>query len=288
MALPLTDRDKFLLLAALGLPESADRVIALLNLAGTGNMTGPGVATDNAIVRFDGTTGALVQNSLTTVSDAGALLAPNGTGGAPSYSFSGDSDTGVTLASANTLALVSGGATGLTVESAGTVVSRAQLIVPVASAAAPSVTFLGDLDTGLYSSNTNQIGLAAGGALRASIQTAGIVAETGSSIFLQDGSLANPGLTFLNDQNTGIYRVSADKVAVSTGGVGALVVGPTAVQIGAGTDTTSIHSVHGALQASAAGVLTLTNGPGASTGNPAVYLTLNINGTNYVIPAWAF
>lgn len=31
MALPLTDRDKFLILAALGLPESANRVIALLD-----------------------------------------------------------------------------------------------------------------------------------------------------------------------------------------------------------------------------------------------------------------
>jgi len=37
---------------------------------------GPGSATDNAIVRFDGTTGTLAQNSLVTVSDTGAIVAP--------------------------------------------------------------------------------------------------------------------------------------------------------------------------------------------------------------------
>jgi len=37
-----------------------------------------------------------------------------------------------------------------------------------------------------------------------------------------------------------------------------------------------------------AGVLTLTNGPGASTGNPAIYIKINVNGTNYAIPAFAY
>jgi len=39
-------------------------------------VTGPASATDNAIVRFDGTTGKLVQNSGATVSDAGVITAP--------------------------------------------------------------------------------------------------------------------------------------------------------------------------------------------------------------------
>jgi hypothetical protein len=38
-------------------------------------VTGPGVSTDNAIVRFDGTSGVLIQNSTATISDAGILTA---------------------------------------------------------------------------------------------------------------------------------------------------------------------------------------------------------------------
>lgn len=55
-----------------------------------------------------------------------------------------------------------------------------------------------------------------------------------------------------------------------------------------GNGPTQTHRVNGLVQAPAAGVLTLVNAPGAATGDPTVYLTININGTDYVIPAWAF
>ena len=41
--------------------------------SGSGNVVGPASATDNAVVRFDGTTGELIQNSNATLSDAGTL-----------------------------------------------------------------------------------------------------------------------------------------------------------------------------------------------------------------------
>jgi len=44
---------------------------------GSGSFNGPGSAVDNAIVRFDGTTGALAQNSLVTISDTGVITAPS-------------------------------------------------------------------------------------------------------------------------------------------------------------------------------------------------------------------
>jgi hypothetical protein len=44
--------------------------------ASAGDMVGPASATDNALVRFDGTTGKLSQTSLVTVSDTGAITAP--------------------------------------------------------------------------------------------------------------------------------------------------------------------------------------------------------------------
>lgn len=44
---------------------------------GSGDVVGPGSATDNAIVRFDSTTGKLVQDSAITMSDTGALTFPD-------------------------------------------------------------------------------------------------------------------------------------------------------------------------------------------------------------------
>ena len=40
---------------------------------GTGDVDGPGASTDNAIVRFDGVTGKLLQNSTAILNDAGEL-----------------------------------------------------------------------------------------------------------------------------------------------------------------------------------------------------------------------
>jgi hypothetical protein len=44
---------------------------------GSGSFNGPSGASDNAIVRFEGTTGALAQNSLVTISDTGVITAPS-------------------------------------------------------------------------------------------------------------------------------------------------------------------------------------------------------------------
>ena len=43
--------------------------------AGTGDVVGPGSSTDNALARFDTTTGKLLQNSTATLTDAGTLSA---------------------------------------------------------------------------------------------------------------------------------------------------------------------------------------------------------------------
>jgi hypothetical protein len=43
----------------------------------TAGVVGPGSSTDNAVARFDGTTGQTIQNSLVIVSDAGLLTAPS-------------------------------------------------------------------------------------------------------------------------------------------------------------------------------------------------------------------
>lgn len=55
-------------------------------IAATGNVTGPGSSTDNAVARFDGTGGATLQNSLVIISDTGAIT------GVASIAVSGNVD----------------------------------------------------------------------------------------------------------------------------------------------------------------------------------------------------
>jgi hypothetical protein len=45
-----------------------------------GDVVGPAAATDNAIARFDGVTGKLIQNSPVTIDDVGSLNIPTGQG----------------------------------------------------------------------------------------------------------------------------------------------------------------------------------------------------------------
>ena len=71
--------------------------------SGAGDVTGPASSTDNAITRFDGTTGKVIQNSALTLSDAGALQNVNEinfditpasvVGGAGSLSWNSDDNT---------------------------------------------------------------------------------------------------------------------------------------------------------------------------------------------------
>jgi hypothetical protein len=46
---------------------------------GSGDVVGPSSATDNAVTRFDTTTGKLIQNSLVTIDDSGNVNIPSGT-----------------------------------------------------------------------------------------------------------------------------------------------------------------------------------------------------------------
>lgn len=64
-------------LSATGTPSSStylrgDNTWATIT-AGTGDVVGPASATDNAVARFDTTTGKLIQDSVVTISDAGAI-----------------------------------------------------------------------------------------------------------------------------------------------------------------------------------------------------------------------
>lgn len=62
-----------------GTPIAGDDVLRLNDVGvSAGDIIGPGASTDEAIARFNGVTGKLIQNSLVTISDTGSLSLPAG------------------------------------------------------------------------------------------------------------------------------------------------------------------------------------------------------------------
>lgn len=82
----------------------------------------------------------------------------------------------------------------------------------------PSHSFIADPDTGMYRSGANDLGFSAGGVNRFDISTTAVIFN---SVPMQglDGSVGAPAYSFVNDTNTGIYRVGADNVRISAGGI---------------------------------------------------------------------
>lgn len=84
------------------MPLSLNPITGQLDLtgaagSGTGDVVGPASSTDNAVARYDGVTGKLLQDSLVTIDDSGTVLVPDGTALLPSYGFGSEpgTDTGM-------------------------------------------------------------------------------------------------------------------------------------------------------------------------------------------------
>lgn len=76
---------------------------------GGGDVVGPASSTDNALVRFDGITGKIIQNGVSVETDAGEILAGNGSQSNPAYSFVNDPSSGIYSGGVDDNYFVSGG-----------------------------------------------------------------------------------------------------------------------------------------------------------------------------------
>jgi len=112
---------------------------------------------------------------------------PNGTDALPSMGFSGDPDTGIYWVAANEFGVTAGGSRKLSIKP-GEVQFHDHLVMYVTgkqirasdgsdSKTAPSYSWNGDTDTGMYSSNTNEITFSAGDNDRMRINTSVVQVE---------------------------------------------------------------------------------------------------------------
>lgn len=79
----------------------------------------------------------------------------------------------------------------------------------------PGLAVVGDGDTGLYSVGTNQLGVTAGGALRATFNTTDLSLTV--PILVPDGTAGAPSISNVGDTDTGFYFSAANAISASTG-----------------------------------------------------------------------
>jgi hypothetical protein len=116
--------------------------------------------------------------------------------------------------------------------------SATQNIAPIGSVSAPSYTFLGDLNTGIYHPSADQLAISSGGNINILVEdttgvyinnvlipyvdagyTLGTATKRWNRTLLAAGTAGAPSYTFGSDLDTGLYQVSVNTVDVSVGGV---------------------------------------------------------------------
>lgn len=102
---------------------------------------------------------------------------------------------------------------------------------------APSVGFIGDADTGMYSPGADRLALVCGGVARLMVSAAGTVTIPGAltasagvtgnvigTLMAPLGAEGAPSIRFSGDTDTGLYSPGADQLALVTAGVARLTV----------------------------------------------------------------
>src|SRR3990167_1758717 len=133
---------------------------------------------------------------------------PNGSVTAPTYSFSGDDNTGVYSPAGGNVSISSDGTQIVAINASG-------LVSIDGVASQPGFAFKDDVDNGLLRSTTDTIALVAGGSARCTIST-GTIANT-LVLLGPNGSQAAPTYSFSADTDTEINKGGANEVEITAG-----------------------------------------------------------------------
>lgn len=157
--------------------------------------------------------------------DSSQVQFTDGTSGAPVITHIGDLDTGLYFPALNQVGLTSGGTFTVILNASGNLVSTARWHGPDGTNSAPSISFSGDTNTGMYTAVANTVSFTTDGTERLSVgntDTSGGGATRGIRSTLSfrgpAGSATVPAFTFTGDDNTGYYSVGADQLGISVGG----------------------------------------------------------------------
>lgn len=172
------------------------------------------------------------------------VLGPNGSAAAPTYSFTSDPDLGIYRVGANQLGVSAGNALMATFAAAAfTLAPNVSMALsgtggiavdgtgvfsaPLGAVGAPSYSFNGDLNTGIYSPGADQVAMSVGGGqsqrwtgslVNITVSGAEVARWTAAQQSNVLGAVGAPSYSFTGDLDTGVYSPATNQVAVSLGG----------------------------------------------------------------------
>lgn len=153
----------------------------------------------------------------------GGILAMSvGAVGTPSYTFTGDLNTGIYWIGADSFGLATGGTLRLSISTTA-VTSTLPIAAPVGSQSAPGYSFSGDPDTGIYSNSADRLDFVTGGARILNMVANGTVNyfrmfANGTGVgpeLLSDGSDTNIDIKF-TPKGTGVMQFGVASASVAT------------------------------------------------------------------------
>jgi len=120
----------------------------------------------------------------------GVVGVANGTNGAPSICFSGDTDTGLYRSASNVLGISANGTASHLFKSDGSE-PQVPLKATNGTVSAPSLTFASDTNLGLYRSAADTLAVTTGGTERAFVDSNGVTIKGRGDLRLSDSSSSN-------------------------------------------------------------------------------------------------
>ena len=120
----------------------------------------------------------------------GNVVIPNGAVGTAGLQFTGDSDTGFYRVAANQVGITAGGTLSHSFTSTHSI-AAVPVQLPDGTAAAPSLTNTGDLDTGIFFGAANEVSVSTGGTERVQVDSNGLTIKTQKSIKFNDSDDSN-------------------------------------------------------------------------------------------------
>jgi len=131
----------------------------------------------------------------------GVLAVTAGTAALPGIAVSGDLNTGLVSPGADQLAITTGGTSRLAVSTTA-VSSTLAVDVPLGAVGTPSITFTGDLNTGLFSPGADTVALVTGGTNRVHVTSGGLVGintnSPGSALEINAAAATSPFIAKIN------------------------------------------------------------------------------------------
>ena len=269
--------------------------------SGSGDVVGPASATDNALARFDGTTGKLIQNSVVTVDDTTGNMAGVGTltvGGALTYGSvtltNNVTGTGKMVLDSSPILVtpnlgtpstlvgtnITGTASGLT---AGTVTTNANLTGDVtsvgnATAITSNVIVDADINSSAAIADTKLATISTASKVSNSATTA-TSANTASAIVARDAS-GNFSAGTITATLTGTATNVTGTVAVANGGTGLTALGSAGqvLRVNAGTTALEYASVSTGGVTSVTGTAPVISSGGATPAISMAAATSSVDG----------